>query len=663
MTTQPLSRRNLLKIGGVGAIAAAAPAGLLSGRAAAAAPQPVITDLGPGIVGYSLMSGEVVGDTMYIGSRNLTPTRVIGYHVPTRKVVSRTDLGPGQFVQALAADATGRYLYAGIVYHGDRDQPNLFRWDLSDTTKPAEAIGRAEGLDVRALTVAADGKVYAVGKQDPPGLWEYDPATGQVVRIATPDPNATQARGVAVTADTVYYASGSNLSGGGDASRAALFAVDRQTHEVTSILPPELAVDPATREVAVFGDYVFVGTEGADEPAKVAAIRLDDHSSYRVATTAGKSAKCYVNVGDDVYFMAESLQKFSLTTGEVTTLPAGEEIGEVWGMAQVGDALVIVSAAGYVAEFDLKTGEVSKQDLVDAGAPADAQLGMAVAAGAGHAYVAGNGAIAHHDFAAGTVTNLAAPGEAKDMEIIGGVLHTGQYNSQGIWRFAPGSGEPPHQAAKLPVEQNRPQDVHWDAGTGLLLVGVQCDTLGGGSFVTYRLATGEVKVHVNPFDEYQMVKCVTAQDGIAYLGGENRYEQGPRGELAAWDPVAGRQLWRLDPQLGDGVTSLVAMGWRLYGITVRGTFFVVDLRSRTVVHTANLRSLAPDRTTLVLSRGRVYGASSKSLFRVDPATYAATAVIPDLAAEWYSGARLAVDENDDLYTLRGRNLIRVRDRA
>ncbi|MFE4423406.1 hypothetical protein [Streptomyces sp. NPDC056817] len=588
---------------------------------------------------------------------------MIGYHVPTRRVVSRTDLGPGQFVQALAADNMGRYLYAGIVYNGDTDQPNLFRWDLADTSQPAHAIGRAEQLDVRALAVAPDGKVYAVGMQTRPGLWEYDPATGQVVRIATPDPGATQARGVAATADTVFYASGSNLSGGDGASRAGLYAIDRQTHTVASILPPELAMDPSARDVAIFGEYIFVGTEGADQPAKVAAIRLDDYRSYRAAVTAGKSAKCYVRIGDDVYFMAEVLQKFSLVTGELKTLPVGEGIGEVWGMAQVGNALVIVSAAGHVAEYDLATGKVTAQDLVAAGAPADAQLGMAVAAAGGHAYVAGNGAIAHHNLATGAVTNLAAPGEAKDMEIIGGVLHTGQYNSQGIWRFSPSSGQPPHQAVRLPVAQNRPQDVHWDAATGLLLVGVQCDTLGGGSFVTYRLTTGEVKVHVNPFDEYQMVKCVTAQDGVAYLGGENRYEPGPRGELAAWDPVAGRELWRFDPQLGDGVTSLVALGWRLYGITVRGKFFVVDLRNRTVIHTANLRALAPDRTTLVLSRGRIYGASSKSLFRVDPRSYEAAAVVPDLAAEWYSGARLAVDENNDLYTLRGRNLIRVRDLA
>lgn len=663
MTPSPFSRRHLLRAGGASVLAAATTAVVAPATRSAAA-GPTVTDHGPGLVSFSLMSGELVGTTMYIGSRNLSPTRVIGFDIPSRKVVSRTDLGPGQFVQALAGDPTGRHLYAGIVYNGDRDQPNLFRWDLADTSKPAVAIGRAEGLDVRALAVAEDGRVYAVGKQDRPGLWEYDPATGSVAQIAVPDPLATQARGVDVTASTVYYGSGSNLSGGGGASGAGLFAVDRVSHEVTSILPPELAVDPAVRDVRVVGDHVFVGTEGAELPCKVAALRLDDPTSYVWAVAGGKSAKCYVAVGDDVYFMADGLQKFSLETGELTSLPMeGGEIGEVWGMGHHGNSLVIVSAAGHVTSYDLTTGVTTPTDLVEAGAPADAQLGMSVAAGRGYAYVGGNGQIARHDLATGAVTNLNAPGEAKDMEVVGTTLFTGQYSSQGVWRYDPAADTAPYRAAALPTEQNRPQDVHWDAATGLFLLGIQCDTRGGGSFASYRPGTGEVDVHVNPIDEYQMVKCVTAKDGIGYLGGENRGTVGPLGEVVAWDLAARRELWRLDPAAGSGITSMVALGWKLYGISVRGTFFVVDLRTRSVVHRANLRAtVAPNRTTLVVSRGRVYGASAAALFRVDPHRYTVTTVVADLGAEWYSGARLAVDEHEDLWTLRGRNLVQVRDR-
>ena len=170
-----------------------------------------------------------MGDTFYIGSRNVEPARVIAFDVPTGKVTAVTDLATGYSVQALAVDASGRYLYAGVLQKDGGPQPNLYRWDLQTPDRAAEAVGRIADRDVRDLAVAPDGTVFAVGggSSTPPALWQYDPATRLVTSCGIPDPTSTLARAVAATDSTVFFGGGSTLGGGGAAGRATLFAYDR----------------------------------------------------------------------------------------------------------------------------------------------------------------------------------------------------------------------------------------------------------------------------------------------------------------------------------------------------------------------------------------------------------------------------------------------------
>ncbi|HVK26219.1 MAG TPA: PQQ-binding-like beta-propeller repeat protein [Actinokineospora sp.] len=654
-----MNRRHFVRLGGLG-LAAAAAAIPLTDAAAAARPgrrDPTVTDLGPGIVQFSLMSGLLSDDTVYIGSRNLDPTSVIGFHLPTRRVVSRTDLGPGSAVQAIAVDADGRHLYAGILYHDDRDQPNLFHWDLSTPGTPAVAVARIQDLDVRDLAVARDGKVYAVGsRQSPPALWEYDPATGTATKIVVPDPLATISQAVVVTDTTVFYASGSIITGGAGASQAKLFAIDRATQAVTSVLPPELATGSSVTELCLIGNQLIVGAKG---PGRSAIMNVADLSSYTLIPSTGKLFRA---LRPDICFYNNSrLLVYSPATGKVTPLPyTGPDLGEVWGLDVYGDRVVAVSAYGFVAEVDPTTGATVVTDLAEAGAPAAPQLGMSVAAGAGAVYVGGTGGLARHELNTGSVVIHQAPGEAKDALVLGGVLYTGQYNSQGIWAHDPTAGAP-HQVATFPAEQNRPLDVCWDDTRLRLLVGAQSDTRGGGSLWTFDPTTRQTTCHVNPVDTQQCVRAVAAHNGVAYLGGDNPYTTGPRGTLVAFDPTAGTELWRLDPGQAYGIVALATHGHHLYGISRRGGLFIVDLDTRRIVHTADIRSICPQYAALATSRGVVYGVSDTTLFRFDPATFAVTVVVAGLNGEWYSGPHLTVDENGQFYTLRGRNLIRVQD--
>ncbi len=672
MPHNAMNRRQLLQAGGVGGLALAVAA-LVPGSASASAsasaeekanrraggPQPQVTDLGPGVVQFSLMSGLLVGDTAYIGSRNLNPPRVIGFHVPSHKVVSRTDLGSGYSIQALAADPTGRYLYAGLLRNVADSTANLYRWDLSMPNRPAVALGTTGDRDVRALTVAPDGKVYLVGGGEttaPPSLWQYDPATGAITSWGVIDPGATIAQAVAATASTVYVGSGSVLAGGGGASPAKLWAFDRSTKTATNILPQELSAGVSVTSLSVLGDLLAVGAKG---PGKSALLSIADHTKYSIIAKTGTQFR---RNGDDIYFVKDPyVWGYNLKTRKISQTQT-DGLGTIWGLDVYGSELVGVSADGLVAEINPAAHTTTSTDLVGAGAPAGPQLGMGISAGAGSVYVGGTSTIARHQLCEGTVTNIRIDGEAKDSVVVNGVLYTGQYNSQGIWTYDPNSGKPPYQAAALPAGQNRPLAVCWDEVNQLVLAGAQDDTGGGGSFTAYSPATGKATSWVNPIDSLQMVRAVATRDGVAYLGGDNIYATGPRSTIVAWDPVAGKELWRLDPGLSAGIAALATHGHYLYGMSRQAAgLFVLDLRTRRIVHTIDASAVCTDFGAMVVSRGVVYGVSDTTVFRIDPGTFAVSVVVAAVNGGWYSGPHIAADENGLLYTLRGANLVQIDD--
>ncbi|WP_328864200.1 outer membrane protein assembly factor BamB family protein [Streptomyces sp. NBC_00304] len=667
--TRSLSRRRLIQAGG--ALGLATAAGSLvapqAGAAAEVAATTEVTDLGPGLVQFSLMSGLLVGDTVYVGSRNLAPSSVVGFHLPSRKVVSSTDLdaGPEPSIQALAADPTGRYLYIGVLVKSDQGKPNLYRWDLKTPDKPAVPIGRTEDRDIRDLAVAPDGTVFAVGgvPDKPPVLWQYDPTTGAVTNLGAPDPKATLARAVAATDTTVFFGAGSVLSGGSGASKASLYAFDRKSRTFTSIVPKEMEKDPSLRELAVQDGKLIVGTSGAVDPAKLAVIDLDDFSSYSVVKTEGAVIKAFTSDAERIYFASETgVEAYAKADGTISHVEfTGPDLGEIWGLDHADGTLAVVSGYGFVAEIDVSAKTSVITDLHEAGAEAGPQAGMGIAAGHGYVYLGGNGAISRHNLRTGEVVNLMAPGEAKDAEVIEGVLYTGQYNAQGIWRYDSSRRRQPQQAAKFPSEQNRPLDLSWDPDNKLLLVGVQSDTEGGGALWTYSPGTGKSASYVNPIDDVQLVRAVANRDGLAYLGGDNAAKEGPRATVVAVDPATGKERWRVDTEQPAGVAALAVQGRNLYGLTTKGGLFVIDVRARKVVHTADVSSVSAGFAAMVTNRGTVYGVSDTTLFRFHPKTFAVTTVVADINGAWYSGPHVNVHEGL-LYTLRGGNLVAVDDR-
>ncbi|TAP43295.1 hypothetical protein [Arthrobacter sp. S39] len=662
MSNFAINRRQLLQAGGVGGLAAALAA--MSPGAAQAAPKqqaaggPIITDLGPAVVQFSLMSSLLVGDTVYIGSRNLNPVRIIGFHLPTQTITSRTDLGSGYSIQALAADATGQYLYAGVLRDGIDGKPNIYRWDLGTPDQPAIGVGETGDRDIRSLAVAPDGKVYAAGgglTTNAPALWEYDPATNATTSWGVPDPGATIAQSVAATASTVYFGTGSTLGGGNGSSPARLFAFDRTTKTSTNILPADVATGVSVTSLSVLDGQLGVGVKG---PGKSVLINLADHSKY---TIIPKTGVMFRQLGNQVFFVKEpGVWAYNITTKKITQILT-EDVGAMWGLDVHGTKAVTVSSYD-VIEINPATATAVKYDLTEAGAPGGPQLCMGLAAGAGDVYVGGTGTIARHQLASGQVSYLRATGEAKDAVVVGGVLYTGQYNSRGIYAYDPTTGQLPFQVAALPAGQNRPLDVCWDAVNGLVIAGAQNDTGGGGCFAAYNPVTSQVTTKVNPIDSLQMVRAVATKDGVAYLGGDNIYASGPRSTVVAWDPVANQELWRIDPGQSEGIAALAIQGRYLYGMSRRAAgLFVIDLDTRQLVHTGDLSGVCTDFGALTVSRGIVYGVSDTTVFRIDPITFAVSVVVAGINGGWYSGPHIAADEDGLLYTTRGTNLVRIDD--
>ncbi|MFJ5958008.1 PQQ-binding-like beta-propeller repeat protein [Paenarthrobacter sp. NPDC092416] len=669
MEKSNISRRAVLQVGGAASLAVAM--GLAAGQPASAsaflASKPKATeilDLGPGVVQFSLMSGLLVGETLYIGSRNLDPVRIVAFHVPSGKVSGVTELGNGYSIQTMAADASGRYLYAGVLQNTTGPQPNLFRWDLSNLGTKATAIGRIGDRDVRDLSVAPNGRLYAVGggSGTAPALWEYDPATGLVSNLGIPDAGATLARAVAATDSTIFFGAGSTLGGGGSASRACLYAYNHAAKTFTNVTPAEMVADPSIRDLAIVGDKLLVSSAASTATSKIAAVSVTNPTSYAAALSQGKTAKNFAAIGDKVYFANEAgLLAYSLSANTVSAVPyQGPFLGEIWGVDALNGVLLVTSAFGFVAEIDPTSGATKTTDLGEAGAPSDAQEAMGLAAGGGLVYVGGNGVISRRSLKNGQVTNMTVPGEAKDAIVVDNVLYTGQYSSQGIWSYDPSSGKPMSQVAKFSSEQNRPLDVHWDEVNKLVLVCAQADTEGGGSLWTYDPATGKSGFFLNPVDKVQLVRAVTARDGVAYLGGGRPGLEGP-GTVVAFDPVKGKELWRLDPGLGAGISALAVQGRFLYGIVRTGKLFVIDLPTRAVVHQSDISTVCTGFAAMVTNRGAVYGVSDTNVFRFDPKTFELATVAADIDGGWYSGSHITNDEDGYLYTMRGRNIVRIDD--
>lgn len=415
-----------------------------------------------------------------------------------------------------------------------------------------------------------------------------------MTKIAVPRPDAGQGLGLAVTDTTVYFGCGSSS---GANVPAGLFAIDRDGGEVADILPPEMADDRWIHKIEVFEDILVVAG------ARVGVMDLVS-GDWRFARVGGRQRQ-FTRIGDTLIAASSAgLHEMDLKTWRLSHVAdPGARLGDYQGIALVDGLLVGAMSGGHLWSFDRKTGETE-------------------------VYV-------------------------KDMVAVGDTMYMATYAPAALWKHRHDANEPPRQIRRLPPSQNRPTVVCWDDVNELIVIGVRSAT-GGGSLCFFDPVTEEFTAHIDPLGDSQWVFSAAPADGLVYIAGA--IHGGRHGDIAAWDPVSGRELWRMENPLGEGggVSTLAAIGDRLYGMAIGGPrFFAVDISPEgtpELIHEADLVAFAPEPTAtprLLVNRGTLYGISLHSLFRIDPETFEPELLVKGLDAEWYSGPRIAAGEDDN----------------
>jgi hypothetical protein len=650
-----LSRRHLLHLGGLAGVglscAIAAPA-----AAKSAFPRVTVTDLGPGVQTLTMFATAMVGDTVYVSTRNVEPMKVIGYDVVTGSVTSVTDVF-GESTQALYPEPTGRYLYGCVrTNFGDNTTPEsqLFRIELTAPGRPVERLGDPIiGLIPHAMHVAPDGVVFMTGRELDPKVYEYTPETGALRVLATPDPTAQYGRSILATETTVYYGlRGVNPTTG--ATAAGLYQIDRATGSFASILPRELATTSEIRDMTLDGGSLVAvnGSIGA-------ILQVANPASYRVLRPGLNMGRLPVSFRGLIYTAGLlGLVEIDPTTLKGRLVPGTGVDGSITGLFVHGDELVITTAFGMVFQVDPATASSTPHDLVEAGAPVGTQLAMSIAVGPGVIYVGGTNAVGRHAPDGTALPNIYAPGEAKDIIVLDGKAYTGQYSGVGIMGYDPTADDRfLRLLSPLPAGQNRPHDLLWDADRRRICVGSGSDGNFFGTLSIFDPATSTVVAsYNNPFGDNQQVRCLARDGSTLFLGGE----LAGGSQVMAWDLDAQRELWRVSLNPAPrAVCGLAVRGQHLYVMGHSGGLHVVDLGTRTVIHSVVRPDLVPDWGSLTTHMGRVHGVSGAALFRFDPKTFEPHVLVDGLGAEWYGVPRVAVDEQGDFYGIKGRNLVRI----
>lgn len=604
-------------------------------------------DLGPASLAFPGLGSALVGDRVYVVSRNVVPAAIAVYDRASGQVVDEIEIPTG--VGAWGVTSTEDTVWLGQL--GAQGQDNLYRYDIATDT--LSAVAAFDANYVWAMDAATDGTIHGV--LSPADVFSHDPATGTTT-LEGGFADGQLLRSIAVTATQTWI--GGEL--GGDATLATF---DRSTRARTDVLPAGLADHDMVYTLASSGDVVAAGTTGPGNADPALAV-MAPGAAPEIVTLPGESKIDALALSDDqsvVYAAARpsgALYRYDRATGAVdriaTPVPNSEtrQLFVRPGDQPAGADVEIVgtSANSNVWSVTEPGGSVERVDLLERGLDGRPETPQSVTAAEGIAYVGGSFTLQTHDLVAadGTRASTFVPGEPKDMLPIDGV-QLALYPGAEVWDYQPGGV--PAEVAQLPVDQVRPQAIVRLPTTGELVVSTAA-AIGGGLHVVDR-ATGAVRSTIDPFGTAQHPAGLAVMDGTVYTGGSG----GDAGFLA-WDPATGQALWELAaPVPGGGtIVGLAATAGRIFGLTSGGWTFVVDPATRSVVHAA--RSVEVGGVLLAVD-GRIFGAGADELIEIDPTTYATTVVLDDLGSMVWGWPKLGADENGDLYVIRGTDLVQV----
>ncbi|GAB2594029.1 YncE family protein [Kribbella endophytica] len=622
---------------------------LTAGPSAAAAPPTLAAEnLGPASAVTSTSVAEQVGDRIWTASSGVSPVQVGAFDPATQKIEQKIALPTG--AGAWAMTHVGTDLYIGLYTPGDV-------YKIDTTTGALTKVARF-GSFIWSIAATPDGRIVA-GTYPDGGVHEYDPATGATRSYGAAFPGEQYVRSIAADETTIYAGVG---------TKAHLIAIDRISGERRDVLP------------ARYADRTFVATL-ALAGGKLAA-GLSPTGTMLVFDTANLAEPVEVQPpGGDQYVTAITVDE---PTGDVYlgTRPSGtlyrsrggelQRLGSPYDGAYfnrifVDGGTIRAELTSEVVTFDESAGTFSGTDLGAAGLPPAPEQAMGIAATRDTVLVSGKAGIQVHDLKAGTNHRVFLPGEAKTLTPVGRDVYLGVYTLARLWAMKP-DGTGLHEYGRIENEQTRPTDEAYDERTRTLLISTEPDYgKYDGTLTEQQFGTGRREVHRGVVP-HQSVRSVGADDGIAYLGGATRNSLGttpvlPEATVVAFDLRRNRTLWEIAAAPGaQAFSDVVPYRGRLYATTDDGRLAVLDQRTGKVLST---QTIGTSQSRLAIARGRLFGTDSKRVFEVSPGRVpAVTTVVDGLDAQIYSYPLITASHSGDaLYTIKGRDLVRITDPA
>lgn len=607
----------------------------------------MVENLGPAASGFPANAAAWTGDRLYVVTLGLEPAHMAEYE-PARRQVTATHVIPTG-LRCWAMATVGRDVYIGMW--GTRGgEHNLYRFDTARRT-----LHGARPVDQAYLAMAAapDGRTLYLGTARSGVVFAYDLTTRAVSTVAFDDPTGSEVTALAVTADTLYVGLGRR--------RAGLVAIDRSTSAARPILPVELAGGVGVYSLAVSELLLVAATQA--EPARVAVIDRRNPGSYQILEPDGEHAIGATSLdGRNVYFsgMASgTLYAMDRRSRELRSLSTPVPHVPTRRTVRSGRGVLGVAAPGIVFTHDLWSDEVTRTDLVAAGAEGGVERPQSLAVAGDQVVVGTNNAAQLHAVVADDPRSprVVISGEAKTATAVGTRAFLATYPSGQLWRIGP--EDPPERVANWPDVFNRPRAIHHGAGENQLMIVANADFAGGGALIVTDRDGALRHVHPDPLSEGQEPNAVTSlPGGVAVVGGI-----ADDARLAAVDARTGRRLWETVPvPRGGRISGLATRGDTVYGLTRDATLFALDITTREVTATT---SLEPGRTGELLAAGdALYAVDGTRLVRVEPATLAITTLAAGLEHRAFTpNPPVRVDARGRLYLFGGTDLLRVTDPA
>jgi outer membrane protein assembly factor BamB len=620
---------------------------LLIGTPVAAADGVTVESLGPASSVTSTSVAEQVGDHIWTVTSGVSPIQVGAFNLATRQIDRKIALPTGAGAWAMAHIGTD--LYVGLYTPGDV-------YKIDTTTGTATKVAQF-GSFIWSIAATGDGQLVA-GTYPDGAVHSYDPATGTTRSYGAAFAGEQYVRSIAADDQTIYAGVG---------TKAHLIAIDRATGDRRDVLPAAYANRTFVATLALSGTTLAAGLSPTGTMLLFDTANLTA-APVEVQAPAGDQYVTAITIDTptgDVYFGTRpSGTLYRYRGGELQRLGSPYD-GAYFNRIFVDGATVRAELTSQVVEYDAATGTFSGTDLGTAGLPPAPEQPMAVAATATSVLVSGKAGIQVHDLGTGASSRTFLPGEAKTITPIGGDVYLGVYTLARLWSMKP-DGAGLHELVRIENEQTRPTDATYDERTGSWLISTEPDYgKYEGTLTERNLGTGRLEVHRGVVAK-QSVRSVGSADGIAYLGGATRNSLGttpivPEATVVAFDLTRNRKLWEAAPVSGaQAYSDVLPYRGRLYVGTDTGKVAVLDPRTGKTLSTA---TVGTSQSSLTVARSGLFGTDGKRVFQVLPTpsgTPQVRTVVDGLSADAYGYPLITVsDRGDALYTLRGRDLVRI----